>query len=113
MSNFDVNIKGYFANERTFLHWLSLCLVLGAVSISLLNFGHGGQAASVIFGGISVGFMFYALYQFHARAHQLSHGKKSDLSKGLFFEEMHGAVAMVIVVIVAVGINFGLAFAHQ
>jgi uncharacterized membrane protein YidH (DUF202 family) len=35
----EINVKGHFANERTFLHWISLCLILGAVSVSLLNFG--------------------------------------------------------------------------
>ncbi|KAI8906901.1 hypothetical protein EDD86DRAFT_176730, partial [Gorgonomyces haynaldii] len=99
------NVKGFLANERTFLHWLSLCTVLGAISIGILNFGQSSIVA-LLFGAISCGFMFYALYQFHTRAQKLSHGKKSPLAKGVSFEDMNGSIAMVIVVFVAVGVNF-------
>ncbi|KAJ3257585.1 hypothetical protein HK103_004494, partial [Boothiomyces macroporosus] len=33
------NPKGFFANERTFLHWLNLILILGSLGIGLVNFG--------------------------------------------------------------------------
>lgn len=101
-----VNPKGYFANERTFLHWLSLNLILGALGIGLLNFSDMfGQIAGTLFTSVSLGFTFYALVQYHLRADMLS--KKST---GVSFEDISGALLMVCIVFVAIGINFGLHF---
>ncbi|TPX70694.1 hypothetical protein SpCBS45565_g01587 [Spizellomyces sp. 'palustris'] len=100
------NPKVFFANERTFLSWMQLCLVLGGLAVGLLNFGDKvGQSAGVIFGVIAVMIMFYSLIQFWARAERLQH-----IEKGTAFEDMVGALVLVAVVFLAVGINFGLRF---
>ncbi len=63
-----VNPKGYLANERTFLHWLTLCLVIGALGIGLINFGTTfAQVSGMIFTTVAIGFMFYSLVQYHNR----------------------------------------------
>ncbi|KAI8585327.1 hypothetical protein HDU89_002928 [Geranomyces variabilis] len=100
------NPKGFFANERTFLSWMNLCVIIGGLAIGLLNFGdRGGQVAGLIFGLISIVVMFYALIQFWSRAEKLQ-----EKEKGTRFEDMTGAVALVAVVFLGVGINFGLRF---
>eukprot|EP00842_Homolaphlyctis_polyrhiza_P002448 jgi/Hompol1/3203/HPOL_006425-RA len=100
------NPKGFFANERTLLHWLQLCLILGALSIGLLNFaGKMGFLAGAVFAIISVSFMFYSLIQFYIRGDRLQRKEK-----GAAFEDMVGALVMVTVVFLAVAINFGTTF---
>jgi uncharacterized membrane protein YidH (DUF202 family) len=96
-----MSIKAHLANERTFLHWLSLCLVVGALGIALLDYG--SIPISLMFMVVSVGFMVYALIQYHHRASLI--GSKS---KGLAFQDIHGAIAMVCAVFVAIGVNFVL-----
>ena len=103
------NPKGFFANERTFLSWLQMCLILGAMAVGLLNFGDRiAQMAGMMFAAISIGFMFYALYQFNVRADRLR-----QKERGNFFEDSTGLIVMVAVVFVAVGMNFALQFAFK
>jgi hypothetical protein len=77
-----INPKGYLANERTFLHWLTLCLVIGALGIGLINFGTKfAQISGLIFTMISIGFMFYSLVQYHCRQDLLEEKGKEYLDK--------------------------------
>jgi hypothetical protein len=77
------------------------------VAISLLNFGDSSaRAASVIFGSISVFFMFYALFRYRQRAVKLNFHKNSLEARGVSFEDMNGSVAMLVVVLAALGIDF-------
>ncbi|KAJ3248631.1 hypothetical protein HK104_007710, partial [Borealophlyctis nickersoniae] len=85
------------------------CLILGGLSLALLNFGDRlGQIAGIVFGIVAIGFMLYALIQFWARADRLS--KKE---RGVKFEDMTGALVLVAVVFLGVGINFGLRFIND
>ena len=104
-----VNPKGFFANERTFLHWQSLTLILGSVGIGLLNFSQlYGQISGTIFILISMSFSFYALVQFHKRQDLLARK-----AKGLEYEDVNGLIVMIFVIFVAVFINFLLHFIYQ
>ncbi|KAJ3055052.1 hypothetical protein HK097_011615 [Rhizophlyctis rosea] len=103
------NPKGFFANERTFLSWMNLVLVLGALAVGLVNFGDKmAQTAGVIFTVISLGFMFYALLRFWERAERLENKEKS-----VKFEDMIGSLILVSVVFLAVGVNFALRFINH
>ncbi|KAJ2996103.1 hypothetical protein HDV02_000156 [Globomyces sp. JEL0801] len=115
MEGIPVNPKGHFANERTFLHWLNLCLILGSLGLGLFNFGSFlAQVSGMVFTTIAVGFMFYALVQYHVRGDLLAvKGYLSvlmSIDKGIQYQDMVGALLMVFVVFVAVTINFGLHF---
>jgi uncharacterized membrane protein YidH (DUF202 family) len=105
-----LNPKGFFANERTFLHWVNLCVILGAIGLSLVNLSSNPAAviSGIVFVCIAMGFLFYALLQYHYRSDRLE--KKE---KGKYFEDMKGALVLVFVVFVSVGINFGLHFISQ
>ncbi|KAJ3009685.1 hypothetical protein HKX48_007798 [Thoreauomyces humboldtii] len=101
-----INPKGLFANERTFLSWMNLCVTIGGLAVGLLNFGDTvGQMAGLVFGLIAIALMFYALMQFWARAERLQ-----AREKGINFEDMTGAFALVSIIFLAVGINLGLRF---
>ncbi|KAJ3275284.1 hypothetical protein HDV01_001011 [Terramyces sp. JEL0728] len=80
------NPKGFFANERTFLHWLNLILVLGSLGIGLVNFG---DTFAQISGLVFVVVAFYALVQYHIRADLLERKEK-----GVSYEDMIGALLM-------------------
>jgi len=67
-----VEPKVFFANERTFLSWLNFTVILGGLSIGLLNFGDSvGRTAAVIFTGVAMATMVYALVTYHWRARSI------------------------------------------
>jgi uncharacterized membrane protein YidH (DUF202 family) len=101
-----VNPKGHFANERTFLHWMSMNLIIGGLGIGLINFGNKfAQISGVVFMGIVLYFSMYSLIQYHKRADLLA-----EKAKGARFEDINGVLAMVVVIFVGVMINFILNF---
>ncbi|RKP03144.1 hypothetical protein CXG81DRAFT_4075, partial [Caulochytrium protostelioides] len=96
--------KLHFANERTFLSWMNLCLTIGALGMGLINFSDlRGRYIGVGFMAIAVGFMGYALVRYHARIREIN-----QKTRGLAFEEFLGAMSLVGILFAAVGINFGL-----
>jgi uncharacterized membrane protein YidH (DUF202 family) len=52
-----VEPKVFFANERTFLSWLNFTVMLGGLSLGLLNFKNDsiGMISGIIFTLIAVG----------------------------------------------------------
>ncbi|KAK9729288.1 GTPase regulator Nrf1 [Basidiobolus ranarum] len=96
-----VQPKSYFANERTFLRWMNLSIILGAVAIGLLNFGDSVSTVSALFLSIiSVGIMLYGLYLFRWRA-----GKISRKEIGTYDDD-NALRALTIIVFVAIGLTF-------
>ncbi|KAF9512332.1 hypothetical protein BS47DRAFT_1284189, partial [Hydnum rufescens UP504] len=64
-----VEPKVFFANERAFLSWLRFTVVLGGLSVGLLNFGDKVRAAPRgMFSFIGMAIMVYALVTYHWRA---------------------------------------------
>ena len=65
-----VDPKVFFANERTFLAWLHMALILGGMAIAIITFS--GDSASAIYGlvllPVSIAFILYALSQYYVRA---------------------------------------------
>ncbi|KAL6451823.1 VTC4 Vacuolar transporter chaperone 4 [Candida maltosa Xu316] len=57
--------KVYFANERTFLSWLSIGMLLGAVATTLLNYGsNSALTASIAFFITALFTIGYAIYKY-------------------------------------------------
>lgn len=52
--------------------------------------------------------MFYALYQYKTRQNKLNAHKNSLEARGVSFEDLNGAYAMLLFVFVAVGVNLCL-----
>ncbi|KAF9426120.1 vacuolar transporter chaperone [Podila epigama] len=60
--------KVFFANERTFLNWLQFTVLLGSISLTLLNFGNGmTRVSGAVLTIITLLAMIYALGVFHVR----------------------------------------------
>ncbi|KAG0214804.1 vacuolar transporter chaperone [Mortierella sp. GBA43] len=60
--------KVFFANERTFLNWLQFSVLLGTISLTLLNFGnHVTRISGAVLTVITLLAMVYALGIFHIR----------------------------------------------
>ncbi|KAI9032647.1 VTC domain-containing protein [Phycomyces nitens] len=75
-------VKTYFANERTFLHWLQFTLLLGALALGLLNFSdHVGRVSATFFTAISIAVMLYALYNYHSRTTSVEKREVGDYSE--------------------------------
>ena len=79
--------KAFFANERTFLHWMNMAVTTGSISAALLGVsGHAHKhwgseylkrAVSVrilalLMMGISIGMAVYAAYNFKKRGDMLT-----------------------------------------
>ncbi|KAF9429126.1 vacuolar transporter chaperone [Entomortierella beljakovae] len=62
--------KVFFANERTFLNWLQFCVLLGSISLTLLNYDSGSNSTRIsgaVLTVITLLAMVYALGIFHIR----------------------------------------------
>ncbi|ESL08321.1 vacuolar transporter chaperone [Trypanosoma rangeli SC58] len=70
-----IDPKTFFANERTFLKWLSISVMIGLMSLTLLNFGDTSSTAADLAGlvllPVSIIFMVYSLFVFRDRAHKI------------------------------------------
>jgi uncharacterized membrane protein YidH (DUF202 family) len=92
--------KTYFANERTFLHWLKFTLLLGGLAIGLLNFSDKiGRISAALFTLISMSVMLYALYNYHDRANRVQKNELGD------FSDKYGPAVLTLFVVVAIGVN--------
>lgn len=67
--------KVFFANERTFLAWMHLSVVLAGASIAILAFADEnnpfGQLYGVVLLPVAVSFIVYAMYQYSRRAYMI------------------------------------------
>ncbi|KAI7897876.1 VTC domain-containing protein [Cokeromyces recurvatus] len=92
--------KTYFANERTFLHWLKFTLLLGGLSVGLLNFSDQiGRVSACLFTVISMLVMLYALYTYHKRVQRVERNELGD------FSDKYGPAVLTLFVIIAISIN--------
>ncbi|KAI8988025.1 VTC domain-containing protein [Mycotypha africana] len=92
--------KTYFANERTFLHWLKFTLLLGGLAIGLLNFSDKiGRLSASIFTALSMSVMIYALYHYHNRVSRVNKNELGD------FSDKYGPAVLTLLVIFAISIN--------
>ncbi|KAI9318520.1 VTC domain-containing protein [Dichotomocladium elegans] len=96
-------VKTFFANERTFLAWLQFTLLLGGLSVGLLNFSDNvGRVSAALFTFLAVGVMFYALYNYHDRADRVT---KNDMGE---YSDKYGPAVLTVLMVLAVTANFAL-----
>eukprot|EP00742_Colponemidia_sp_Colp-10_P005749 GILJ01006144.1.p1 GENE.GILJ01006144.1~~GILJ01006144.1.p1 ORF type:complete len:1035 (-),score=198.45 GILJ01006144.1:482-3319(-) len=95
--------KTYFANERTFIQWLSASLFILSLSIALLELGnYSARFAGIAFFIVSLMFICYALGIWQWRLSKLT--RKDDSS----YEDRVGPYLLVVFIVgamLAVGIN--------
>mmetsp|Transcript_29510 Transcript_29510/g.59329 ORF Transcript_29510/g.59329 Transcript_29510/m.59329 type:complete len:265 (+) Transcript_29510:35-829(+) len=72
-----VEPKVHFANERTFLAWLHVVVMLAGASVTIVTFAEGQGLVEQLFGVIllpvSIAYIFYALSQYVRRAMMIKH----------------------------------------
>lgn len=79
-----VEPKLFFANERTFIHWLHMAVTMSSVSVAVLAFGtqgHASQYYALMMLPVSLLFVGYALFQYtwrHARIHDRINDRWDD-----------------------------------
>ncbi|KAG0261815.1 vacuolar transporter chaperone [Mortierella polycephala] len=97
--------KVFFANERTFLSWLNFTVLLGSLSIGLLNFGDKiGRISAGVFTFVAIIVMIYALATFHWRADRIRKRQPGP------YDDRFGPTLLCVFILAAILINFGLRF---
>lgn len=93
-----VDPKVFFANERTFLAWLHMALILGSIGLGLISFSEKA-GWSAIYGfllvPVAIAFVVYALWQYYARAQAIRSREPGP------YEDINGPYALGIILICA------------
>ncbi|VEU33989.1 unnamed protein product [Pseudo-nitzschia multistriata] len=70
-----VEPKVFFANERTFLAWMHVSIILAGASVAILTLSDYENIEKQLYGlimlPVAVAFLVYAMYQYVKRAHML------------------------------------------
>ncbi|PVZ99663.1 hypothetical protein BB558_004306 [Smittium angustum] len=74
-------VKGFLANERTFIKWMQLSIVVSGLSLTMLNFGSGKYSANLIamiiqFGALAI--ILSSYFSFIARAQKISNNERGS-----------------------------------
>ncbi|KAF9513255.1 hypothetical protein BS47DRAFT_1344503 [Hydnum rufescens UP504] len=98
----------FFANERTFLSWLHFTVVLGGLSVGLLNFGDKvGKISAGMFSFIAMAIMVYALVTYHWRASAI---RRRDTGP---YDDRLGPTVLCVFLLAAILVNFILRFTYE
>lgn len=94
--------KVYFANERTFLSWLEIGILLGAIAGGLLNFGHNSATGTAAIGFFICAVLttVYSIGMYMWRVYAI----RSRLS--VRYDDFYGPTVVCVVLAAAVGVNF-------
>ncbi|KAI9486828.1 MAG: VTC domain-containing protein [Benjaminiella poitrasii] len=97
--------KVFFANERTFIHWLHFAAIILSAALTLLNFGDGiNKIVGGVFFGISLIFALYSFGFYRWRANRITY------KPHLRYDDIVGPVFLCILLIGALVLNFVLRF---
>jgi uncharacterized membrane protein YidH (DUF202 family) len=99
--------KVFFANERTFLAWLHLSVILAGASIAILAFaddsaGPFAQLYGVVLLPVAISFIIYAMYQYNRRATMIRHRHPGP------YEDTVGPTVLGIMLMVSITAQFAL-----
>jgi uncharacterized membrane protein YidH (DUF202 family) len=98
--------KVFFANERTFLAWMHLSVVLAGASIAILAFTEDNNPFSQLYGVIllpvAISFIVYSMYQYARRANMIRHRHPGP------YEDTVGPVVLGIMLMVSIVAQFSL-----
>lgn len=93
--------KVYFANERTFLSWIEIGILLSAMAGGLLNFGNDlAVEASVGFFFVAVATIIYSIFKYIQRMIAIREKAAAD------YYDKFGPAFICVSLAVALGINF-------
>lgn len=104
--------KVYFANERTFLKWLSFAVLIGSIATTLLNFVPAddprGLISAALFTLAALLAIAYSAIIFVYRALRL----RARSAEGLYYDK-YGPTILCFVLLAALGTNIGLRMAKM
>ncbi|KAI7898476.1 VTC domain-containing protein [Cokeromyces recurvatus] len=99
--------KLFFANERTFIHWLQFAALILTAALTLLNFGdYVSTVAGGTFFGISLVIALYAFFRYRLRAYQMS--TRPDVR----YDDIYGPIGLCCLILGAMVLNFILRWEH-
>uniref|UniRef100_A0A7S4I8N1 SPX domain-containing protein n=1 Tax=Vannella robusta TaxID=1487602 RepID=A0A7S4I8N1_9EUKA len=110
MTRMKIEPKTYFANERTFLQWMSFCVIIQGIGIALISFpstNFVGLISGVCFVAISVGFMAYSLFLFRWRSARIRNNQPGR------YDDFWGPFTLFCVMTAAVLVNAILFISNQ
>ena len=97
-----IDPKTFFANERTFLKWLSISVLIGLMSLTLLNFSDsdsdGAELAGLVLLPVSIAYMLYSLFVFRSRAHKIY------MREPMRYDDTRGPTILVIILATAMAL---------
>ncbi|KAG2220219.1 hypothetical protein INT45_002811 [Circinella minor] len=97
--------KVFFANERTFIHWLQFSALILVSALTLLNFGDRvSTIAGGVFFGISLVIALYAYGRFRYRTHQIR------TRPHIRYDDIYGPIGLCILLVGALVLNFILRY---
>ncbi|KAG0232183.1 vacuolar transporter chaperone [Actinomortierella wolfii] len=103
-----VEPKVFFANERTFLSWLQFTVMLGGLSLGLLNFGDKiSRVSAGLFTFVALAFMVYAMVTYHWRSQKI---RRREIGP---YDDRIGPTALCFVLLAAVVTNFFLRWDYE
>ncbi|KAH6648597.1 VTC domain-containing protein [Truncatella angustata] len=100
-----VEPKVYFAAERTFLGWLEFSIYIGAIAVTLLNFGTKPTMTSFIVSGVFTVLAIVALcYSVGIYLYRSGAIRERKVIK---YYDRWGPTVLCVALFIAVGLNFG------
>lgn len=97
--------KVYFANERTFLDWMHMSVLLATISTAIIAFAEANEY-SQIYGLVllptSIGFAMYALYVYMKRANMIRNKDPGP------YEEKVGPILLATLLAITIVANFAI-----
>jgi len=98
--------KVFFANERTFLAWMHLSVILAGASIAILAFAEDQNPFSQLYGvvllPVAIAFIVYSMYQYARRATMIRNRHPGP------YEDTTGPTVLGIMLMVSILAQFAL-----
>jgi uncharacterized membrane protein YidH (DUF202 family) len=101
--------KVFFANERTFLAWMHLSIVLAGTSIAIMAFAENsgssnpyGQLYGVLLLPVAIAFIVYSMYQYSRRASMIRHRHPGP------YEDKVGPTVLAVMLMLSILCQFAL-----
>lgn len=99
--------KVFFANERTFLAWMHLSVILAGASIAILavaddSEGQIGQLYGIVLLPVAIAFIVYSMYQYQRRANMIRNRHPGP------YEDTVGPTVLCIMLMISILAQFSL-----
>ncbi|XP_013413499.1 vacuolar transporter chaperone 4-like [Lingula anatina] len=105
MKRLKVEPKTYFANERTFIQWLTSSLLLVTLSGALVSLGdRDARVVGLLFMPLAILILIYAAVMFYLRLYRIRHHSKSG------YHDVIGPAVLTVFLCVAMLSTFSLHF---